>query len=137
MFLSNRRSAYSKMSENELAIQFYNLGFFAPNNADQSLACLSMMEFDGKQAVIDKISQNQTMFQTIQALQQQIMQLASVIDHDHGTNMVQQMMGAAQGTQAQMSGVQTNDKAASVGSGSKGSQAEKATTNAQNVAAPK
>ena len=132
-----KKSAYSKMSENELAIQFYNLGFFAPNNADQSLACLSMMEFDGKQAVIDKISQNQTMFQTIQALQQQMMQLAAVVDHDHGTNMAEQMMAATQGTQAQMSGVQANGKATNVGGESKGSQAEKATANAQNVAAPK
>lgn len=131
-----KKSAYSKMSENELAIQFYNLGFFAPNNADQSLACLSMMDFDGKQAVIDKISQNQTMFQTIQALQQQVLQLAAVVDHDHGTNMAQQMMGVAQGTQAQMSGVQANGKATHMSEG-KGSQAEKATANAQNVAAPK
>ena len=132
-----KKSAFTKMSENELAIQFYNLGFFAPNNADQSLACLDMMMFDGKDKITDKIKENQTMFETIQMLQQQVVQLAAIVDHDHGTNMAQQMMGVAQGTDAQINNVNANQKAVGIDQGSRGSQAEKATQNAQNVAQPK
>ena len=132
-----KKSAFTKMSENELAIQFYNLGFFAPNNADQSLACLDMMMFDGKDKITDRIKQNQTMFETIQMLQQQVVQLAAIVDNDHGTNMAAQMMGAAQGTDAMINNVNANQKAVGIDQGSRGSQAEKATQNAQNVAQPK
>jgi hypothetical protein len=132
-----KKSAFTKMSENELAIQFYNLGFFAPNNADQSLACLDMMMFDGKDKITDRIKQNQTMFETIQMLQQQVVQLAAIVDKDHGTNMAAQMMGAAQGTDAMINNVNANEKAVGIDQGSRGSQAEKATVNAQNVAQPK
>ena len=132
-----KKSAFTKMSENELAIQFYNLGFFAPNNADQSLACLDMMMFDGKDKITDRIKQNQTMFDTIQMLQQQVIMLSAQIDKDHGTNMVQQMVGEAQGTDAMINNVNANEKAVGIDQGSRGSQAEKATQNAQNVAQPK
>lgn len=131
-----KKSAYSKMSENELAIQFYNLGFFAPNNADQSLACLAMMDFDGKDKIIDKISQNQTMFDTIQQLQQQMMQLTSILDAEHGTNMTQQMMGMAGANDAAINDVNANEKAADLDRSETGSQAEKAKAKAQNAAAP-
>jgi hypothetical protein len=132
-----KKSAFTKMSENELAIQFYNLGFFAPNNADQSLACLDMMMFDGKDKITDRIKQNQTMFDTIQMLQQQVVQLAAIVDAQNGTNMAAQMMGAAQGTDAMINNVNANEKAVGIDQGSRGSQAEKATQNAQNVAQPK
>ena len=132
-----KKSAFTKMSENELAIQFYNLGFFAPNNADQSLACLDMMMFDGKDKITDRIKQNQTMFETIQMLQQQVVQLAAIVDAQNGTNMAPQMIGAAQGTDAMINNVNANQKAVGIDQGSRGSQAEKATVNAQNVAQPK
>ena len=124
-----KKSAYSKMSENELALQFYNLGFFAPNNADQSLACLSMMDFDGKQKIVDKISQNQTMFQTIQIMQQQMLQMAQMID----PKMAAQMAMANDQMNQQFSGIQANGGAIEMNAGS---QAEKASEKAQNVAAP-
>lgn len=131
----SKKSAYSKMSENELALQFYNLGFFAPNNADQTLACLSMMEFEGKDKVIDSVKQNQTLFETVQMLQAQCIQLASALDMQNGTNMAQQMMAAA-GGQNEMLNVAPN-KGSVVDKGSTGSQAQKATENAQNAASPK
>lgn len=132
-----KKSAYSKMSENELAIQFYNLGFFAPNNADQSLACLEMMDFAGKEAIVDKISQNQTMFETIQQLQAMIMQLTQAMDAQNGTNMTAQMMGMAGANDAQINNVQANPKAADIDGSERGSQAQKAANNAQNVASPR
>lgn len=70
-----KKSTYSRMAQNELALQFYDKGFFAPGNADASLACLDMMEFEGKEKIIMKIQDNGTMYQQLMALQQQVQQL--------------------------------------------------------------
>ncbi len=47
----HKRSPYSRMAQNELAKELYQLGFFKPELADQSLAALELMEFDGIQRV--------------------------------------------------------------------------------------
>ena len=52
---AQRKSPYSRMSQNELALQFYNAGFFDPVNAEAALACLDMMDFDGKAMVMNRI----------------------------------------------------------------------------------
>ena len=46
---------------------------------DQALGCLEMMDFDGKQDIVQIIQNNGTMYQQIIALQQQIAQLQAVI----------------------------------------------------------
>jgi hypothetical protein len=62
---ASKASPYSKLSQNELALQFYSAGFFNPAMGDQALACLEMMDFDRKQMVIDKIQQNLIMYQQL------------------------------------------------------------------------
>ena len=54
---AQRKSPYSRMSQNELALQFYNAGFFDPNNSEQALACLDMMDFDGKTMVMNRLQE--------------------------------------------------------------------------------
>lgn len=66
------KNVYTKLSQNELAIQFFQLGFFNPQTAEMSLMALGMMDFDGKDALMQKISQNAMMFQKLQ----QYMQMA-------------------------------------------------------------
>jgi hypothetical protein len=88
---TERQSPYSRLSQNELALQYYGAGFFAPNNSDQALAALDMMDFDRKNFVVRKISQNGTMFQQIQMMQGQMLQMAQIIDRQNGTNMVEQL----------------------------------------------
>lgn len=92
--VAEKKSVYSRMSQNEMALQFFGAGFFNPQISDQALACLDMMDFDRKDFVMQKIAQNGTMFQQMMQMQQQIMQLTSIIDHMQGTNLSQ---GAAQG----------------------------------------
>ena len=87
---AQRQSPYSKMSQNELALQFYSAGFFNPQMADQALACLDMMDFDRKQFIMQKIAQNGTLYQQLMMAQQQVMALASVIDGQNGTNYAEQ-----------------------------------------------
>lgn len=66
---AEKQSPYSKMAQNELALQFYGAGFFNPQMADQSLSCLSMMDFDDKDKVMQMIRQNGTMFDKLQQLE--------------------------------------------------------------------
>ena len=77
---AQKQSPYSKMSQNELALQFFGAGFFNPQMADQALACLEMMDFDRKQFIMQKIAQNGGMYQQMLMMQQQMLQMAQMID---------------------------------------------------------
>lgn len=74
---AQKQSPYSKMSQNELALQFYSAGFFNPAMADQALVCLDMMDFDRKEFIMQKISQNGGMLH-------QMMMLAQMVDANGG-----------------------------------------------------
>ena len=76
---ASRKSPFSKASQNEFAKELYGMGFFNPQMTDQALGCLEMMDFDGKQDVIQIIQNNGTMYQQIIALQQQLAQLQAII----------------------------------------------------------
>lgn len=52
---ARKASSYTQLSQNELALQFFNLGFFDPSQAEQTLLCLEMMDFDGKEALVGRI----------------------------------------------------------------------------------
>jgi len=55
---AEKQSPYSRMAQNELALQLYGAGFFAPQNAKAALTCLDMMEFEGKAFVLRAIQAN-------------------------------------------------------------------------------
>ena len=87
---AQKQSPYSKMAQNELALQFYGAGFFNPELADQALACLDMMDFDRKHFVMKKIAENGTMYQKLMMAQQQVVALAALIDKQNGTRYAEQ-----------------------------------------------
>ena len=62
---AQKKNVYTKVTQNELALQFFDKGFFNPQLTDQALMCLDMMEFDGKDGIMQKIAQNGTMFQKL------------------------------------------------------------------------
>ena len=97
---AQKQSPYSKMSQNELALQFYGAGFFNPQMADQSLACLEMMDFDRKQFIMQRISQNGGMYQQMLMMQQQMLMLAQMVDQERGTNLADQIAAGLNGTPA-------------------------------------
>lgn len=77
---ASKKATYSRMAQNELAIQLYGLGVYNPQNSDQAMALLETMDFDGKEKVIQKVKENGDMFKQLQAMQSQMMQMAAVID---------------------------------------------------------
>lgn len=85
---AEKQSPYSKLSQNELALQFYQAGFFNPQLSDQALACLDMMDFPRKESIMQKIAQNGTLYQQLMMLQQQALALGQMVDASRGGNEV-------------------------------------------------
>ena len=94
-----KRSPYSKMAQNELAKELYQLGFFNPQLADQSLAALELMDFDGLEKVRDKVQEGQTMMQQIAQMQQVMLQMAGEIFALTGRDVLGLQQQTAQGAQ--------------------------------------
>lgn len=72
---SQKASPFSKIAQNELAKELYQLQFFNPQMSDQVMIALDMMDFDGKDMVVQKISQNNSLFQMVQQMQSQLVQM--------------------------------------------------------------
>ena len=53
---AQKRSAYSRLSQNELALELYKLGLFEQGREQQALSCLNMMEFDGREELMRRLS---------------------------------------------------------------------------------
>lgn len=83
---AEKASPYTKLANNELMLQLYQLGILNPQMADQALALLDVMDFSHKDSLMQKIQQNGLMFQKIQVLQQQLLSLAQFTDGELGTN---------------------------------------------------
>jgi hypothetical protein len=77
---AQRRNVYTKVSQNELALQFFKMGFFNPQMTDQTLMCLEMMEFDGKDEIMQKVARNGTMQQKLVQYMQLALTLAQSIN---------------------------------------------------------
>ena len=111
-----KKSTFSRLSQNETAKECYQLGFFAPANADAALAALDMMDFEGIEKVRERVSQNGTLYQQLQQMAQQLQKMAAIIDAQNGTNV-----SAAAGAASQA--------AAGSGGGSGGKTAAASTLN--------
>ena len=90
---AQRENAYTKMSQNELALQFYNSGMFNPQMSDQVLMCLDMMEFKGKDEILQKVQKLGTMQQTLMQVGQIALQLAQ----QYQPEVAEQLAGVLQG----------------------------------------
>lgn len=77
---AQKANPYTKMEQNELALQLYNAQVFNPQNTDQALALLETMDFSHKDEVMQRVSKNGTMLQKYQQLQQIAFRLAQLVD---------------------------------------------------------
>ena len=111
-----KKSTFSRLSQNETAKECYQLGFFAPANADAALAALDMMDFEGIEKVRERVSQNGTLYQQLQQMAQQLQKMAAIIDQQNGTNVSAAASAAGQA-------------AGAAGGGSGGSTGAKTRTN--------
>ena len=86
---AQKHNAYTKLSQNELALQFLKLGFFAPQMADQAIDCLSMMDFEGKAELTQKIRGRSQMQRELDTYKQAAISLAAKHDPQLYAMMIQ------------------------------------------------
>ena len=138
-----KKSTFNRLSQNETAKECYQLGFFAPANADAALAALDMMDFEGIEKVRERVQQNGTLYQQLQQAMEQVQKLAGIIDQQNGSNLSAMAGAAAQhagsaggGSGGTSEGLSvTNGLGAQVGSGGN-SLATQAARRAMNVNNP-
>ena len=63
---AEKQSPYSRLSQNEMAMQFYSAGLFDPARSTEALTALDMMDFNGKSALVEKVRQNGGRYQAEQ-----------------------------------------------------------------------
>ncbi len=89
---AQKASEYTSMAQNELALQFFQLGFFNPQMVDQTLATLDMMDFDGKDSIIQRVQENADLQQRLVEWQQLALALADRYDPVMGEGLAQQIL---------------------------------------------
>ena len=102
------KNAYSKNSQNELALTLYQQGVFNPQQVDQSLMLLDMMDFEGKDDLRSKIAQMGTLQQQLAQMSQIALMLAQQYEPQMADQIAQMVMvgadEAAMGAQMASSG---------------------------------
>lgn len=110
---AQKASEYTAMAQNELALQFFQLGFFNPQMTDQALATLDMMDFDGKDSVVQKIQENADLAERLAQWQQMALAVADRYDPTLGQALAEQVL--AEGGQAVQA--PQNEKLAEISTG--------------------
>ena len=92
---AQRENAYTKMSQNELALQFFQNGMLNPQMTDQALICLEMMDFRGKDELKKRLEQQGTMQQMLAQVGQIALALAQKYQPEIADQLAQQLQGIA------------------------------------------
>lgn len=73
---AEKQSPFSRAAQNELAKELYGAGLFDPNNDIPALECLDMMDFEGKDKVVQRVQENGIRIRMMDSAMQLITQLA-------------------------------------------------------------
>jgi hypothetical protein len=131
---AQKASPFSKIAQNELAKELYGLGVFNPDNADQAYAVLDMMDFEGKDAVMQKVQQNGLMAQKIAQMQQTMVMMANLISQSTGDTRIADALMSQLGLQVQNPQTSSRVSSGSTGSTDGSTAQEQAITNVTNEA---
>lgn len=107
---AQKASPYSRIANNELAKELFGMGLFNPQIADQALAVVTMMDFDRRDEVMQKITENGTMYQKLQQMYQLILQLAEMVSDFSGRQDLLMAVQNIMGTGPAMTAVDVNPK---------------------------
>lgn len=136
---SQKASPFNTIAQNELAKELFSLGFFNPELSDQALCAVDLMDFEGKELVRRKITQNGTLFQMVQQMQAQMQKMAMIIDAQNGTSVSGEVAGMvpAMGAPGEAAADGTAAAMDAMGRESATSTAGKARTRAAETATPR
>ena len=99
---TERESTYTRLARNELAKELMGMGVFSPQNVDQSLMMLDMMDFDGKEKLMSKLRDMGTMQEMLEYFERIALSLAQQYDPAAAEQIAQVIVQHAQGGPAPM-----------------------------------
>lgn len=105
---AQKKNVYTKVAQNELALQFFQLGFFNPQLVDQSLMALEIMDFDDKDIIMQKIAQMGTMHQKLIQYMQLALNLAQATNPMLANQIAQDIIRSNGGQAPVSSGINPN-----------------------------
>lgn len=76
---AEKTNPYSTLSQNETASNLYSMGALDPENAEKALIMLSMMSFDGKSEIEEKIKKNAEMYSELMNMKERVSQLEGML----------------------------------------------------------
>lgn len=137
---AQKKTAYNAAVQNELAVNFFKLGFFRPEpvQAEMALLTLDMMEFEGKEELMQKISKNATIFQKLM----QYIQLAFNLAQRVAPQMLMQieadyqMLTGGQSMLGAMGGMSASSEPIEIEASAEPKHMEKARARAENASQP-
>lgn len=92
---AQKENAYSKMAQNELALQLLKSGVFSPQLADQSMNLLSMMDFRKKDELLQRIQSSATAARQTAMWQRLALELARKYEPETAESMAETIMSGA------------------------------------------
>lgn len=81
---AQKRNPFSTMEGNQRASELYGMGFFNPDRAQEAMAALEMMEFEGIDKVRDTVKQGNTLMNMVMQQNQLIQQMAGMLGMNAG-----------------------------------------------------
>ena len=146
---AEKQSPFSRAAQNELAKELYSAGLFDPNNDIPALECLDMMDFEGKDKVVQRVQENGIRIRMFDAAMNLITQLAMMDDRIAAMAMQAGLLTPEGMADLQIQSMEQmpapgkvtpgtpEEKVAKATSGGDNSQATKARVKAANAASPR
>lgn len=75
---AQKASPFATAAQNEMMMKLFQMGAFNPQAADATLVMLDGMTFEGREKLIEKIKQNQTLSQAVQELSNKVQMLEAM-----------------------------------------------------------
>lgn len=91
---AQRANPFTTAANNQMMVDLFNMGAFAPQNADAALAMLECMSFEGKDKLIDIIKQNAQLLQMVNQLQGRLDMANAMMEQQTADNMTAPVPGA-------------------------------------------
>ncbi|MBR5903718.1 MAG: hypothetical protein IKZ15_05745, partial [Clostridia bacterium] len=76
---AQKSNPFSQMAINETAKELYGMGVFNPDRAQEAMVLLSMMQFEGKEKVVEQVMQGQTLVNMLRAANKQLAAAEAVL----------------------------------------------------------
>lgn len=69
---AQKKNPFSRAEQNERAKELYQLGFFSPDRAQESMIALDMMDFEGIDKIKSQVNEGATLYNVVQQQAQQL-----------------------------------------------------------------